>query len=109
MLPLGFSLLCVAVMLGACLLAGRLYRASLLHGAAGLAGLVAIGLALSRGSLRGPFAWDALVLLAAAGAGGVVLYALARRRLPRPGLLVMLHATAGGLATLLLAGFVFGR
>ena len=65
--------------------------------------------ALRRGSFGGPFAWDMVVLAGGAAFGGIILYALAHRRRPRPGLLVALHATAGGLAYLLLAGFVFGR
>ncbi len=98
-----------AALLGAFLAAGHLRRAALLHGAAGLAGLLALCLAMARGSPRGPFAWDALVLLVAAFAGGLALYGLSLRRRRPPGLLVLLHATAGGLATLLLSGFVLGR
>ena len=109
MLLFGFAALCITVALGTFLAAGRLLRAALLHGSAGLAGLAALSLALSRGMLSGPFAWDALGLVAAAFAGGLLLYGLARQRKPRPGLLVFVHAMAGGLGTLLLAGLVLGR
>ena len=109
MLAFSFLSLCFAVALGAFLAAGRLRQLALPHGAAGLAGLAALSLALSRGTLRGPFAWDALGLVAAAFAGGLLIYALAYRRKPRPGLLVFVHAIAGGLGTLLLAGFVLAQ
>ena len=109
MLTLSFCALCLTVTLGTFLAAGHLRRAALLHGAAGLAGLVAFWIALSHAAIGGPFAWDGLGLVAAAFAGGVVLYVLARRRRPRPALLVFVHAVAGGLGTLLLAGFVLGR
>ena len=109
MLVLGFCALSLGVALGACLLTGRFYRVALVHAAAGLTGLVAIAASMRQGGLRGPFAWDALVLLAAAFAGGLFLYGLRYRRRPRPGLVVALHATAGGLAYLLLSGFVFGQ
>ncbi len=109
MLVLGFCVLSLTVALGACLAAGRFTRAALLHGGSGLAGLAAIALAVWRGTLRGPFAIDALVLLTAAFCVGAVFYVLALKRRPRPGLAVLLHGMAGGLAYLLLAGFVFGR
>ncbi len=109
MLILSFYALCLTVALGAFLAAGYLRRAALLHAASGLTGLAALWVAVSRARLSGPFAWDALGLVAAAFAGGGLLYVLARRRKPRPGLLVFVHAIAGGLGTLLLAGFVFGR
>jgi hypothetical protein len=104
-----FCLLSLAVGLGACLVAGRLYRAALVHGLAGLGGLAALCVALARGALRGAVALDTAVLLAAAALGGVVLYALGRARRPRPGLVVLLHAMAGGLAYLLLAGVALRR
>ena len=108
MLVLSFGALCLTVALGALLASGRLRRAALLHGAAGLAGVVALWIAVSRARLSGPFAWDTLGLVSTAFAGGVLLYALACRRRLRPGLLVFVHAIAGGLGTLLLAGFVLG-
>ena len=109
MLIFCFCALSLAVGLGAFLAAGLFRRAALVHGSAGLAGLGALALALRRGSLGGPFAWDAMVLAGAAALGGVVLFGLGWKRRTRPGLLVTLHAMAGGLAYLLLAGFVLGR
>lgn len=110
MLILAFAALSLGVVLGALLLAGRRRRRlAPVHGLAGLTGLACLAFALWRGALHGPFALDALGLAAAAFAGGIWIYTLASRRLPRPGLLVALHAMAGGLAYLLLAGFVFGR
>ena len=106
MTQVSFGLLSVAVLLGAFLIAGRLRRWALLHGGAGLVGVVTLALALWQGRLHGPFAWDAMVLGAGALAGGAVIYMWRGRR---PALLVGLHATAGGLAYLLLSGFAFGR
>ena len=109
MLFFGFCALSIAVGLGGALAAGRFRRAAVAHGVAGLAGLGAITLALDHGGFRGAFAWDAVVLAAGAALGGIVLYGLGRGRRARPGLLVTLHAMAGGLAYVLLAGFVFGH
>ncbi len=99
----------VAVALGLALLAGQPRRAALVHGAMGLAGLALLAVSLWRGAPRGPFAWDALALASAAACGGALFHGLARAGRRAPALLIPLHATAGGLAYLLLAGFVFGR
>ncbi len=109
MLFSAFLVFSAAVALGLALLAGRFRRAALVHGAAGLTGLALLAASLWRGAPRGPFAWDALVLAALAATGGTLIYLLTRAKRSTPGLLIMLHATAGGLAYLLLAGFVFGR
>ncbi len=99
---ISFALLSLTVLLGACLLAGRLYRARLVHGLCGAAGLAALLLAFRAGTLSGPFAADALGLAAAALLGGIYLALRGRGT----GLVVLLHGLAGGLAYLLLAGFV---
>jgi hypothetical protein len=109
MLGLCFAILSLTVLLGLCLLAGRLYRAATIHGLGGGIGLVLLLSVLRRGGLAGPFAVDSAVLLAGAFAGGLTLWLLSRRGRARPQLLIFLHATAGGLAYLLLAGFAFGR
>ena len=108
MLILCFAVLSGTVFLGGLLLAGRARRLAIVHGASGAVGALALGLALRGGALRGPFAWDALGLAGLALLGGLGL-AFIWRRGRRPGLVVFLHASAGGLAYLLLAGFVFGR
>jgi drug/metabolite transporter (DMT)-like permease len=109
MLLVAFTLLSLAVLLGLCLLAGRLHRASIVHGAAGAAGLLCLVLAWRQSALSGAFARDAIVLLAAGLCGGLQIAVLKRAGRASPGLLIFLHASAGGLAYLLVAGFAFGR
>ena len=109
MLTYCFILLSIAMVLGGCLLAGKLGRLAVVHGAAGAAGLVLLVVAWRHARLSGPFALDALVLLAAGFCGGLLIATLKWRQRPAPGLLLILHATAGGLAYLLLAGFLFGH
>ncbi len=106
MLVLCFAALSVTVLLGGLLAGGRARRLAIVHGALGALGTVALGLALRRSTLSGPFAWDALALAVAALAGGLAIWTFWRRG-RRPGLVVFLHASAGGLAYLLVAGFVF--
>ncbi len=109
MLAFSFAILSLTVILGACLVAGRLYRAAFVHGGSGAAGLLLFLWVLKAGGIGGPFAIDAAVLLAAALGGGVTLWALSRSGRGRPALVVFLHASAGGVAYLLLAGFLFGK
>ncbi len=109
MLGASFALLSIAVPLGGLMLAGKLQRLAILHGLAGAAGLALLILAWRHAQLQGPFALDALVLLAGALCGGLLIAALIWRKRPIPGLILALHAAAGGLAYLLLAGFVFGH
>ena len=109
MLVVSFTLLSLAVVIGGFMLAGRLYRVAVVHGALGGFGLAALFFAWKQARLSGPFAIDALVLLALAFAGGLGMAALHWRGRPSPGLLLFLHASFGGLAYLLLAGFVFHR
>ena len=109
MLVTSFAFLSLAVLLGALLLAGLLQRASVIHGGSGLLGLACLFLAWRQARLSGPFALDAIVLLAGGLCGGGLIAILHRQGRPPPGLLLFLHASAGGLAYLLLAGFVFGR
>ena len=101
-------MLSLAVPLGGLLAAGRARSWALAHGALGAAGAVALILALRGGHPSGLFAWDAMALLIGAAAGGLGLATLWRRS-RRPALIVFLHASAGGLAYLLLAGFVLGN
>ncbi len=106
MLAMCFAALSVTVLLGGLLVAGWARRLAVVHGAFGAMGTVALGLALRRAALHGPFAWDAFALAVAALAGGIAMWTVWRRG-RRPGLVVFLHASAGGLAYLLVAGFVF--
>jgi hypothetical protein len=101
--------LSLAVLLGACILAGVLRRGALVHGFSGALGLTFLVLAWRQAELSGPFAGDAVVLLGAGLCGGLLIGVLHRLGRPSPGLLLFLHASAGGLAYLLLAGFVFRR
>ncbi len=103
-----FVALSLAVAIGGFMLAGRFSRLAILHGAAGATGVLLLGLAWRHAALRGPFALDSLVLAAAALCGGLVVAALKYLGRPAPGLLLLLHGAAGGLAYLLLAGFIFG-
>ena len=109
MLSWAFVAFSAAIGLGLALIAGRLRRAAPVHGSMGLAGLALLAASLWRGPQHGAVAWDALVLAGAAACGGAAIFCLGRARRPAPGLLILLHATAGGLAYLLLAGFVLGR
>jgi hypothetical protein len=109
MLTASFAILSLTVGLGACLAAGRLHRMALIHGLSGAAGLVFLLLALRAHALRGPFATDAAALAGLALLGGGALAAFTWRGLARPALVVLLHGLAGGLAYLLLAGFVLNR
>ncbi len=102
-----FALLFTAVLLGGLLVSGRARRFALLHGGCGGLGALALLQALTARELSGPFATDAVVLVGLAFAGGLGLATLSRQT--RPGLVVFLHASAGGLGTMLLAGFVFHR
>jgi len=108
MLPISFVILSFTVALGAYMFARRPPPLPIVHGVSGAAGLAVLILAFRRHALGGPFAWDAAVLLAAGLCGGLAIATLKWRGRPTPGLLLLLHATAGGLAYLLLAGFVFG-
>ncbi len=101
-----FAAFSVTVLLGGLLTAGRARRLAVVHGALGALGTVALGLALRRAALSGPFAWDGFALALAALAGGLAMWTFWRKG-RRPGLVVFLHASAGGLAYLLVAGFVF--
>jgi hypothetical protein len=103
-----FVALSLAVVIGGFMLAGKLSRLAILHGAAGATGLLLLILSWRHAALRGPFAMDALVLAAAALCGGLVVATLNYLGRPAPGLLLLLHGAAGGLAYLLLAGFIFG-
>ena len=103
-----FLALSVTMALGGLLLAGRARRWTLLHGVCGAVGAASLVLALGSGALNGTFALDAAVLAVLALAGGLSLATIWRRG-RRPGLVVFLHASAGGLAYLLLAGFIFTR
>ncbi len=107
MLVTSLALLSLAVGLGSLLLAGRARRGAIIHGVAGGAGLGVLAVAWRAGVPHGPVGWDVLGLLVAALAGGLCL-ATVWRRGRRPGLAVFLHAMAGGLAYLLLAGFMLG-
>ncbi len=109
MLVTSFAFFSLAVLMGALLLAGRLQKAPVVHGASGAIGLALLIRAWWRGILSGPFALDAIVLLSAGFCGGLLIALLHRQGRPSPGLLLFLHASAGGLAYLLLAGFVFGH
>jgi len=109
MLALGFVILSATVAMGAYLLARGCPGLPVAHGASGAAGLIVLVLAFRRGAMAGVFAQDTAWLLAAGLCGGCAIAAFKWRGRPPPGLLLFLHATAGGLAYLLLAGFVFGR
>jgi hypothetical protein len=109
MLAVSFVILSATVGMGAYLLARGRPGLPMLHGASGAAGLVALVLALRGHALSGVFAQDAAWLLAAGFCGGLAIAIFKARGRPAPGLLLLLHATAGGLAYLLLAGFVFGH
>jgi hypothetical protein len=106
-LLISFALLSIAMLLGGLLVSGRARRWTVLHGGCGGLGALALAVAMGNKALSGPFATDALVLVGLAFAGGLGLATLARGS--RPALVVFLHATAGGLGTLLLAGFVLHR
>ena len=71
----------------------------LIHGKLGAVGLGLAALAMRAGTLRGPFAWDRLGLLAAALLLGAAIYFC------RPQGAIVLHAMLGGIGYLLLAGF----
>ena len=103
MLTISFALLSLTVALGALFLTGRAFQAALVHGGAGAAGLATLGLALRAGHLHGQFAWTVFGLLAAALCGGITLAVRGRSAL-----VVFLHAMAGGVAYLLLAGLALG-
>jgi len=109
MLTISFIILSATVAMGAYLLARGYPGLPIVHGASGAAGLLALVLAFRAHALSGVFAQDAAWLLAAGLCGGIAIATFKARGLPTPGLLLLLHATAGGLAYLLLAGFVFGR
>ena len=106
LLTVCFAALSVTVVLGGLLAAGRARRLAVVHGALGASGTLALGLALRRAALHGPFAWDGFALAVAALAGGLAMWTFWTKG-RRPGLVVFLHASAGGLAYLLVAGFVF--
>jgi hypothetical protein len=108
MLAIAFVVLSATVAMGAYLLVRGRPGLPILHGASGAAGLAALVLAL-RGRSMGIFAQDAAWLLAAGLCGGLAIATFKARGRPTPGLLLVLHATAGGLAYLILAGFVFGH
>jgi hypothetical protein len=109
MLRLSFVILSATVAMGGYLLARGRPGLPILHGASGAAGLVALILALRGRALSGVFAQDAAWLLGAGLCGGLAIATFKARGRPVPGLVLLLHATAGGLAYLLLAGFVFGH
>ncbi len=106
MLILSFALLSAGVCLGLTLLGGRWRRMAVVHGWLGGLGLAAFWLGFRAMKHPSVFGWDVAFLLAGALAGGLSLaYVWAQGR--RPGIVVFLHASAGGMAYLLLAGFAF--
>ncbi len=109
MLAIAFVILSATVAMGAYLLARGRPGLPILHGASGAAGLVLLVFALRAKALSGVFAQDAAWLLAAGLCCGLGIATFKARGRPTPGLLLLLHASAGGLAYLLVAGFVFGH
>ncbi len=108
MLGVGFAITSVTVLLGGWLLAARRGTVALVHALCGTAGVGVTLLAWRDGALAGAFGMDALVLLGAALAAGLVLAAAAlRRRRPADAALV-LHVALAGIGYLLLAGFALG-
>jgi hypothetical protein len=108
MLMVCFAILSMTVGLGAVLVAGRRGWLAMIHGVSGAAGLAVLALAFRRGLLNGKLALDVLVLLAAGFCGGLLMASYGWRRRRPPGLVLLLHAFAGGVAYLMLFGFAFG-
>lgn len=103
-----FAVLSVTVLLGGWLLMRRRGWVGVAHAASGAIGLAAGVWAWRRGALGGVFAADAIWLLAAGLAAGIVLgIAALRRRRPADAVLV-LHIALAGIGYLLLAGFAIG-
>jgi hypothetical protein len=109
MLAIAFAILSATVAMGAFLLVRGRPGLPILHGGSGAAGLACLVVALRAKTLSGVFAQDAAWLLAAGLCGGLAIATFKARGRPTPGLVLLLHATAGGLAYLLLAGFVFAH
>jgi len=108
MLIVCFAILSVTVSLGAVLVAGRRGWLPIIHGVSGAAGLAVLALAFRAGALSGKLGVDILVLLAAGFCGGLLLASYGWRRRRPSGLVLLLHAFAGGVAYLMLFGFAFG-
>ncbi len=113
MLPLGFLLLAATVGMGAYMLARGPGRIHMVHGTAGAFALLLVILGLRAqphpSAHTSAIGLDIAGLLVGGLCLGLYLATLWSRGQRPPGLVVFLHATAGGLAFLLLAGLVLGH
>jgi hypothetical protein len=115
----GFALLSAAVLIGAGLAALRASRrvwrgwwpgwlTAAVHGTLGAAGLAALAAAIATGSLHGPFAWDAAILIAAALLSGLAMAYRVLRTHSGPGAVLLLHISLAVIGYLLVIGLALG-
>jgi hypothetical protein len=104
-----FAFLSCTVVLGFYLWTNRTKRLGIVHGSCAAAGLLTLALAMRRHPVAGVLAQDAIWLIGLGFCGGLFIAWQAFHGRAVPGLAFLLHATAGGLGYLLLAGLVFGH
>jgi hypothetical protein len=104
-----FVILSCTVGMGAYLTRKRPQYLSFVHGGSGFIGLTVLLVAMKEHLLSGKFADDAVVLLMSGLFLGLVMTTLERRGKNPPMAVLLVHASVGGLAYLLVAGLAFGR
>ena len=114
MLLAAFAALSLAVLLGLFLAGtnpddrGGFSRWPVVHAAAGVTGLAILALAWSRAAIVGPFAADAVALIALGFMAGLFIAWRAWRGRPVGMAVVLIHAAFAGIGYLIVAGFAFG-